>query len=43
MAKFENLTKYLKYLENDNFGELIVDNKSKVALEDPRQMSFVVY
>lgn len=43
MAKFENLTKYLKYLENDNFGEWVIDNKSKGTLEEPIQMPFVAY
>ncbi len=43
MTKFGNLTKYLKCLEADVFGEWVVDNKSKGTQENPIQIPFVAY
>lgn len=43
MNMYTSLTNYLFALENDQFGEWIVDRKSKGTLENPIQMPFVSY
>lgn len=41
MKKFEMLTKYLPYLNDDNFGEWVIDTESIGTLEDPIQIPYV--
>lgn len=43
MVKYREITKYLDYFENDNYGEWIVDKESEGTLEDPIHMPFVGY
>lgn len=43
MAVYKPLTKYLAYIENDSFGEWVVDRKSKGTPEDPIQMPYVEF
>ncbi|MEG2488771.1 MAG: DUF6508 domain-containing protein [Erysipelotrichaceae bacterium] len=43
MNKYDDIIKYLNYLESDNFGEWILDKESKGTLENPIQMPFVAY
>lgn len=43
MSKFDELTKYIPKLETGDFGEWIVDNKSKGTLESPIHFPYVRY
>ena len=43
MEKFEELTRYIPLLENDKFGDWIVDKKNDGSPEHPIQMPFVNY
>ena len=43
MSKFENLTKYLPQLSDDNFGTWIVDRENDGSPEHPIQMPYVRY
>lgn len=43
MKKFEMLTKYLPYLDDDNFGDWVVDRESIGTVDDPIQMPYVNY
>lgn len=38
MMTYTKLTGYLSAIENDNFGEWIIDRKNKGTLENPIQM-----
>lgn len=43
MEIYRSLTKYLSDIENDNFGDWIIDRESKGTLEDPIQMPYVSF
>ena len=43
MSKFENLTKYLAMLDDDNVGTWITDKENDGSPEHPIQMPFVNY
>ena len=43
MMTYTTLTGYLSAIENDNFGEWIIDRKNKGTLENPIQMSYITY
>nr|WP_308508152.1 DUF6508 domain-containing protein [uncultured Stomatobaculum sp.] len=43
MMTYTTLTGYLSAIENDNFGEWIIDRKNKGTLENPIQMPYVTY
>ena len=43
MNKYDDIIKYLNYLESNNFGEWILDKENKGTLENPIQMPFVEY
>ena len=43
MGAYKVLTDYLPYIGNDDFGEWIIDRKSKGTAEDPIQMPYVSY
>ena len=40
---YTTLTGYLSAIENDNFGEWIIDRKNKGTLENPIQMPYITY
>lgn len=40
---YTKLTGYLSAIENDNFGEWIIDRKNKGTLENPIQMPYITY
>ena len=40
---YTKLTGYLSAIENDNFGEWIIDRKNKGTLENPIQMPYIAY
>ena len=43
MMTYTTLTGYLSAIENDNFGEWIIDRKNKGTLENPIQMPYITY
>lgn len=43
MMTYTKLTGYLSAIENDNFGEWIIDRKNKGTLENPIQMPYIIY
>ena len=43
MSKFEQLTKYIDILDEDNFGTWIIDRENDGTPEHPIQMPFVNY
>lgn len=43
MMIYTKLTGYLSAIENDNFGEWIIDRKNKGTLENPIQMPYIAY
>ena len=43
MMTYTKLTGYLSAIENDNFGEWIIDRKNKGTLENPIQMPYITY
>lgn len=43
MMTYTKLTGYLSAIENDNFGEWIIDRKNKGTLENPIQMPYIAY
>lgn len=43
MMTYTKLTGYLSAIENDNFGEWIIDRKNKGTLENPIQMPNITY
>ena len=43
MMTYTTLTGYLSAIENDNFGEWIIDRKNKGTLENPIQMHYITY
>ena len=43
MVTYTTLTGYLSAIENDNFGEWIIDRKNKGTLENPIQMPYITY
>ena len=43
MSKFDNLTKYLPQVSDDNFGTWIIDRENDGTPEHPIQMPFVNY
>ena len=43
MMTYTTLTGYLSAIENDNFGEWIIDRKNKGTLENPIQMPYINY
>lgn len=43
MSKFENLTKYLPLLEDDNIGNWVIDRENDGTPEQPIQLPFVNY
>lgn len=43
MGKYNELTKYLNYIDDDNFGEWVIDNKNEGTIDNPIQMPFVSF
>lgn len=43
MMTYTTLTGYLSAIENDNFGEWIIDRKNKGTLDNPIQMPCITY
>lgn len=43
MAKYEQLTRYLSFFENEEYGKLIVDEDNDGSPEHPRRWPFIDY
>ncbi|MGX8833731.1 DUF6508 domain-containing protein [Amedibacillus sp. YH-ame6] len=43
MGKYNELTKYINYIDDDNFGEWVIDDKNEGTIDNPIQMPFVSY